>query len=196
MSILSIGMCKTATFLFALASTAPVPLALSRMFAPAGAALTSAAKIRANRRNSRKSTGPKTRAGKRIVARNARHHGLTVPVLRDPALLPEVDNLARAIERSVTGAEADAPGHALACRIAEAVIDMRRVRLAKVPLVSALETDAGDDRALARLSRLERYERHAFARRNRVIREFDAAASPRKEAAPKIDKTKPTGKSQ
>ena len=150
--------------------------------------MTSAAKIRANQRNALKSTGPKTRAGKRIVARNARHHGLTVPVLCDPALTREVEDLARAIERSVTGAEADAAGHALACRIAEAVIDLQRVRLAKVPLVSALEADAGDGRALARLWRVERYERHAFARRNRAIREFDATARPRRKPRRKLTK--------
>jgi len=135
--------------------------------------MTSPAKIRANQRNARKSTGPKTRAGKRIAARNARHHGLTLPVLCDPVLLPEVADLARAIDRSVTGAEADAPGHTLACRIAEAAIDMRRVRFAKVALMSALDIDAGDDRAFARLSRLDRLRAtrlHAAQSRNARIR--------------------------
>ena len=33
-------------------------------------------RIRANRRNAKKSTGPKTQAGKRIVSRNALTHGL------------------------------------------------------------------------------------------------------------------------
>jgi hypothetical protein len=36
------------------------------------------AKLRANRNNSRKSTGPKTAGGKSIAARNARRHGLSV----------------------------------------------------------------------------------------------------------------------
>ena len=139
--------------------------------------MTSPAKIRANQRNARKSTGPRTRAGKATVARNALRHGLTVPVLSDPKLAREVVDIARVIERSVTGAEADEAGHDLACRIAEAMIDLRRVRLAKLPLVSALHTDPRNGRmAVMQLSRLDRYEGRAFTRRNRAVRAFVDAA--------------------
>src|SRR5690349_17031260 len=119
--------------------------------------MTSPAKIRANRRNARKSTGPRTVAGKPIVARNARRHGLTLPLFCDPALLPEVDEFARTVETSVTGDEADAEGHELAGRIAEAMIDLRRVRDAKLPLAAALDADPRNKRALMQLSRLDRY---------------------------------------
>jgi hypothetical protein len=48
--------------------------------------VTSPAKIRANRRNAAKSTGPRTRAGKAIVARNAlRVRDLRVPHRRGVA---------------------------------------------------------------------------------------------------------------
>ena len=154
--------------------------------------MTSAAKIRANRRNARRSTGPRTAAGKAIVARNARRHGLTLPVLDEPSLVPEVVALARSIETSVTGREADRDEHVLACRVAEAMIDIRRVRDAKLPLAAALDTDPCDFRALAQLSRLERYARHAFAQRNRKIREYCAAVAFRAYT----DKTKPTEKGQ
>jgi hypothetical protein len=140
--------------------------------------MTSPAKIRANRRNARKSTGPRTVAGKAVVARNARTHGLNAPAYCDPALACEVVELARAIETGVTGAAADANGHALACRIAEAIIDMRRVRLAKLPLVATLDADPGDRRAVPQLWRLDRYEGRAFSRRRRAIREFDAVVLP------------------
>jgi hypothetical protein len=140
--------------------------------------MTSPAKIRANRRNALRSTGPRTRAGKAIVAHNAWTHGLNIPTLCDPGFAREVVELAREIETSVTGAEADAPGHELACRIAEAIIDMRRVRLAKLPLVATLDGDPGDRRALAQLWRLDRYEGRAFSRRRRSIREFDAVVLP------------------
>jgi hypothetical protein len=140
--------------------------------------MTSPAKIRANRRNSLRSTGPRTRAGKAIVARNARTHGLNIPTFCDPGFAGEVVELAREIETSVTGAEADATGHEFACRIADAIIDMRRVRLAKLPLVAALDADPGDRRALTQLWRLDRYEARAFVRRRRAIREFNVVALP------------------
>jgi hypothetical protein len=153
--------------------------------------VTSAAKIRANRRNARKSTGPRTRAGKAAVARNALRHGLTIPVLADPTLAREVVDAARVIETSVTGAEADETGHDLACRIAEAMIDLRRVKLAKLPLVAALDANPCDRDAVMALSRLDRYEGRAFARRNRAIRVFDAVVR-----CAHIGRTKPTGKRQ
>jgi hypothetical protein len=157
-----------------------------------GAPVTSPAKIRANQRNARKSTGPRTRAGKATVARNALRHGLTLPVLSDPTLAREVVDLARAIERSEIGAEADETGHDLACRIAEAMIDFRRVRLAKLPLAATLDADPCDRKALMQLSRLDRYEGRAFARRNRAIRAFGEAVVRRA----KIGRTKPTEERQ
>src|SRR5207302_8118385 len=58
------------------------------------AAVTSERKLAANRRNARASTWPRTVAGKARVARNARRHGLTVPIAADPALAQEVEVLA------------------------------------------------------------------------------------------------------
>jgi len=152
--------------------------------------VTSPAKIRANRRNARKSTGPRTRAGKAVVARNALQHGLAVPVLCDPTLSREVGAIARVIEKSETGAEADEAGHELACRIAEAMIDLRRVRLAKLPLATALHDDPCDSGSLMQLSRLERYEHRAFIRRNRAIRAFADAVAPVAEMAEQSQRRK------
>jgi hypothetical protein len=136
--------------------------------------MTSPAKIRANRRNALRSAGPRSPVGKAMAARNARRHGLTLPVLDEPSLAREAVDLARRIETSQTGREADAAGHALAYRIAEAIIDFRRVRIAKLPLAAALDADPGDAGAMVRLSRLDRYEVRAFARSKRAIRDFDA----------------------
>jgi hypothetical protein len=132
----------------------------------------------------RKTTAARIRANRRIAHR----HGLAIPVLAEPTLAPEVHDVARTIERSVTGVELDAHGHALACRIAEAMIDLRRVRQAKLPIVAALHADpttAG--RPLVELARLDRYERRALSRRNTAIYEF---ATTVKDVAEPKQKTK------
>ena len=88
--------------------------------------MTSERKIRANRANARASTGPKTAEGRARSIRNAHRHGLSLPVLADPASSQEVEELAREIAGTST-----AEIHELACRIAEAQIDLRRVRHAR-----------------------------------------------------------------
>ena len=133
----------------------------------------SPAKLRANRRNARRSTGPKTRAGKAKVAGNARRHGRTLPVRADPLLARTIDDLAHDIETSVPGARLDVLGHAAARRVAETMLDVRRVRQAKDALLARLDADPGDAAALWRLAALDRYEGCAFARRKRAIRAFD-----------------------
>jgi len=135
------------------------------------------ARARASRANARKSTGPKSRAGKARAGRNAWRHGLTLPVIADPALAREVDDFARHIEVSVIGVPLDEHGHALACRIVEAMIDLRRVRRLKLPLAEELAADLKNAaRPLKALERLDRYERRALWRRTIAVREFDAAA--------------------
>jgi len=89
--------------------------------------LTSDAKIKANRANARASTGPKTARGRARAARNARRHGLSLPLYSDPILSEEVEELAR----EIAGTDANAEIRRLACRIAEADIDLRRVRHAR-----------------------------------------------------------------
>jgi hypothetical protein len=51
----------------------------------------------ANRVNARRSTGPRSTAGKARVASNALRHGLNVAVADDPLLTEDVERLARAI---------------------------------------------------------------------------------------------------
>jgi hypothetical protein len=84
-------------------------------------------KIEANRLNARMSTGPKTALGKARAARNARRHGLSVSVISDPVLSEQVELLAR----EITDATADNEIYQLARRVAEAQIDLVRVRHAR-----------------------------------------------------------------
>jgi hypothetical protein len=53
--------------------------------------------IAANRRNGRKSRGPRTAAGKSASSRNALRHGLASISCRNPAFAPRIEGIARAI---------------------------------------------------------------------------------------------------
>ena len=94
--------------------------------------MTSDSKIKANRANARASTGPKTAQGRLRAAGNARRHGLSLPLYSNPIFSQEVEELAR----EIAGTDANAEIHQLACRIAEAQIDLRRVRHARHQFLS------------------------------------------------------------
>lgn len=95
------------------------------------APMTSTAKSRANARNAAASSGPKTVSGKARAAKNALKHGLSVPVSYDPGLTIEV---AVAIHELV-GTYASPEVKALARPVAEAQIDLVRVRRARYDLI-------------------------------------------------------------
>jgi hypothetical protein len=94
-------------------------------------------KIRANRANARGSTGPKTARGRSHAARNALRHALSLPVYSDPVLSEEVGALAR----KIIGTESNPEIQELARRIAEAQIDLRRVRHVRHQILSQALTD-------------------------------------------------------
>ena len=103
--------------------------------------MSTAGKISANRANARASTGPTTAQGRARSARNAHGHGLSLPVLVDPALSQEVEALAR----EMAGANASSEIQELARRIAEAQVDLRRVRCARHALLSGALGDLDYD---------------------------------------------------
>lgn len=94
--------------------------------------MTSDRKVKANRANARASTGPHTAQGRTRSARNALRHGLSLPVCPDPALCEEVEALAR----DIAGTDANAEILELARRVAEAQVDLQRVRYARHKLLS------------------------------------------------------------
>ena len=136
--------------------------------------MTSAARIAANRANARKSTGPKTAAGKARVSRNARRHGLSRPLFCDGACTPHVEALAR----EIAGQDAAGERLALACNIAAAQLDLARIRIAKRDLQDTANFCTTDTQypcdwsVLPQLERLDRYEQRVFTRRRRAIHEF------------------------
>ena len=109
--------------------------------------MTSDRQIAANRKNGRRSRGPRTAVGKASSSRNALRHGLAVMVLDEPAMCAEVESLAHAI----AGNGADNFQLSQARIIATAQIDLVRVHGAKARLMNSkiggafLSTAGGDD---------------------------------------------------
>jgi len=103
----------------------------------------SARKIRANRVNAQASTGPKTTQGKARAAQNARRHSLSLSVFLNPVLSAEVKKLAR----EIAGAGANGEILESARRVAEAQIDLQRVRAVRLQfLAKQLEDEYYDTR--------------------------------------------------
>lgn len=93
--------------------------------------MTSAAQVAANRRNARKSTGPKSERGRWRVALNARRHGLTAKC--DPvAILRHLRMILGEPAATIEGAFRTEAGRvALPLALAEARLDMVRQICAK-----------------------------------------------------------------
>src|ERR1700751_2184304 len=129
--------------------------------------MTSAGIVTANRAHAARSTGPRTRGGKAAGAGNARRRGLSLSVRADPALAPE----AAALAQRIAGEGASEERRAAALRIAEAQVDIERIRRVREQIMVDGFAAAGD--ITARLMSLDRYERRALARRKAPIKAFD-----------------------
>jgi hypothetical protein len=95
--------------------------------------MSSPRKIKSDTLKTRSSTGPKTVGGKWRSARNALRHGLSLPILSQPIFSEEVEALAR----EIAGKDANLELQELARRIAEAQIDLKRVRSARHDFLSS-----------------------------------------------------------
>jgi hypothetical protein len=120
--------------------------------------------IAANRANAKKSTGPKSAAGKLRSSRNAYRHGLSGPLLPAPPTLTKVHSIAG----ELTGAAAD---------FALAHIDLLRIRAIRTEQFAKVAPNDGSNlnkKELIRLAALDRYERYALTKRRRASRELQS----------------------
>jgi hypothetical protein len=122
--------------------------------------------IAANRGNAKKSSGPRSAEGRARSCQNALRHGLSIASSAMPAFQKDVICLARAL----SPASEDIGDAALTA--ADAEIDMLRIRKYRAVLIEESRNQVGPISAgLADdLDTLERYERRAFARRNKALR--------------------------
>ena len=143
--------------------------------------MTTARKIKSNRTNAQASTGPKTARGKVGAAQNARRHGLNVPIFSDPELSEQVELLAREIAGE--GSDEEIDHHAR--RIAEAEIDLLRIRRARDDCLIHNINDPDYVSAQA--------EKRTFALACKLVRELGAEAPIPSEMMSLIETLKPQG---
>jgi len=133
--------------------------------------------IAANRRNGSLGRGPKTSAGKARSSRNALKYGLSIPIKRDKTQRRQIELLARILAQSEAG---NVFGQARAA--AEAELELVRARAVMEAVLAragnTAEWNGGPEQGTAlihvlpKLQRLERYERRAFSKRRRALRDL------------------------
>jgi hypothetical protein len=144
---------------------------------------TSDAKIRANRRNAFRSSGPRTAAGKQRSRQNARKHGLSVPLDTDD---PEIDELVQVLpEPKCSIGEV----REMMRSVAKEQCEVARVQRTRVNIINRqIEkmADNGDQSVTAEeriarataaivpdLEALDRYERRAVSSLRKKIRNLE-----------------------
>jgi len=90
--------------------------------------------IAANRRNARRSTGPRSRAGKKRASRNSYRHGLSSGVATSAEFAKHVETLAR----KIAGCGADAVSLEVARAVARAEFELAQIRRVRVALIARM----------------------------------------------------------
>ena len=126
--------------------------------------MTSAAALAANKRNAKKSTGPRTLAGKQRSSRNALRHGLSAVVTHSECS-QEVDTLAKMF----VGHNDNPALLAAARRVAMVELQLIRIREERAKV---LRTYTGPN-LLAELRLLDRYLDRQRRQRKYALRAFD-----------------------
>jgi hypothetical protein len=123
--------------------------------------------IAANRRNASKSTGPKSRGGKRRSAANARTHGLAEPIAGQAEFARLIDELAD----KIAGESTSAVRRAYARVIAECEVELQRVFCVRAGLIEQARVTAWTHAAPQENPRAERSQSEGSAARVRKEKE-------------------------
>jgi len=121
--------------------------------------------IEANRANAKRSTGPRTAAGKATSSQNARRHSLASV---RKAMSENDERILRAVEHLLGGQqiqEEEITG-------ANAQVDLWRIRSVRTEMLREL-LDNPSDNSMKQITNLERYERAARAKWKRFLRSFE-----------------------
>jgi hypothetical protein len=124
--------------------------------------------IAANRANAKRSTGPKTLAGKMKSSRNAYRHGLSGPLRFDPVTSAKADVIALAL----VGEEAGEEKLRSAAEFARAQLELLRIRSLRAKSISKIDSSQDNTLELQHLVTLDRYERYAHTKRRRASVKF------------------------
>ena len=118
--------------------------------------------IAANRANAKRSTGPKTAAGRAISRNNAYRHGLSLQL--DALTSAKADAIAQALVAEQTNENLLKS----ASSFAQAQLQILRIRSVRVELLSKAELNDSGTQALRRIVALDRYERYSLTKRRRA----------------------------
>jgi len=136
--------------------------------------------IAANRRNARKSTGPRSGAGRKRASSNAYRHGLSLSITSTAAFAKQLDKLAR----KIAGDSEDAMVLERARAIAQAELDLARVRRAKVALIERASAfgELDPPRSFTSVTRIIRFLNAFYPGRVALPKPLDSSATmPRQE---------------
>jgi hypothetical protein len=133
--------------------------------------------VAANRRNARRSTGPRSSAGKMRASQNSYRHGLATS-----GPYAEIAERIERLARMIAGDTEDVVALECARTVAQAEFDLAQVQRVKLALISGqIEVGAREavsesgcfaeelQHALAELIKVDRYERRARVNRDRAM---------------------------
>ena len=124
--------------------------------------------ILANQRNAKKSTGPRTRAGKGRVKKNAYQHGLAAVAADE-----ETDAIADGLLADLyAGQDGSVIARERARDVAELQSLIIRARAAKTELLKNASDEPDLGEMLDQYRRIDRYEHRALSRRKTLLRDM------------------------